>query len=192
MYWFFIPLHSHNKHIRRFFLAYNSLLVFPLTAPIAPTLLGLLATMAPVILLILLRIWIALAPLPSPTIVARFIIVVVASTIGVYVLPMVFYIYSTEQIIRLNVLEDEDEGNWSYGQTLALITALMSVVMLGSDIVKLARILRNRPDNVESAETRAESGVLGKPQGIGPSSSAVSLRDVEVTVRRTGTNATSL
>ncbi|EEB93924.1 hypothetical protein MPER_07355, partial [Moniliophthora perniciosa FA553] len=37
-YWFFVPVDSHNTRLRDFFLAYNALLVFPLTAPIAATL----------------------------------------------------------------------------------------------------------------------------------------------------------
>ncbi|KAK7047394.1 hypothetical protein VNI00_006625 [Paramarasmius palmivorus] len=125
MYWFFVPLHSHNKHIRRFFLVHNSLLVFPFTAPLALLLLSLVTS--PISFLLLLVII-----LKNPNSIAGTV-----SLMVLYSFPMVFYIYSTEQTVRLNVLEDRDEGNWSYGQTLALVTASMSVIMVGSDIEKL-------------------------------------------------------
>ncbi|KAK7047883.1 hypothetical protein VNI00_006211 [Paramarasmius palmivorus] len=190
MYWFFVPLNSHNKHIRRFFLAYNSLLVFPLTAPIAITLLS-VAVMIAAIPLIPLTIWGALGPPPWPTI--SLVAFIAGLGGGAYVLPMAFYIYSTEQTIRLNVLLDDEEGSWSYGQTLALITASMSVAMLGWDIVKFVWVLVRSPSKVENVEAKDESGVLDKSQEIGPSSSAVSLRDAGVqTIRRTGTDAASL
>uniref|UniRef100_A0A0W0F0Z9 Putative Pkinase-domain-containing protein n=1 Tax=Moniliophthora roreri TaxID=221103 RepID=A0A0W0F0Z9_MONRR len=52
---------------------------------------------------------------------------------------MVFFIYSTEQTVRLNraALKGPEEESWSYGQTLALVTALISICMplLGKIIV---------------------------------------------------------
>ncbi|PBK99732.1 hypothetical protein ARMGADRAFT_1059788 [Armillaria gallica] len=55
-------------------------------------------------------------------------------------LPVVFYLFATEKMIRMNHpnLEDVDEeAQWSYGQTLALVTALVTVVFFLRDVYKL-------------------------------------------------------
>ncbi|KAG7445025.1 uncharacterized protein BT62DRAFT_995015 [Guyanagaster necrorhizus] len=55
-------------------------------------------------------------------------------------LPVVFYLFATEKMIRMNrpILDDaEAEAQWSYGQTLALITALVTVVFFLRDVGKL-------------------------------------------------------
>ncbi|ESK82917.1 hypothetical protein Moror_1349 [Moniliophthora roreri MCA 2997] len=62
---------------------------------------------------------------------------------------MVFFIYSTEQTVRLNraALKGPEEESWSYGQTLALVTALISICMplLGKIIVMFrAWVLRSK------------------------------------------------
>ncbi|SJL04055.1 uncharacterized protein ARMOST_07413 [Armillaria ostoyae] len=55
-------------------------------------------------------------------------------------LPVVFYLFATEKMIRMNKrnLENADEeAQWSYGQTLALVTALVTVVFFLRDVYKL-------------------------------------------------------
>ncbi|KAK0501566.1 hypothetical protein EDD18DRAFT_740524 [Armillaria luteobubalina] len=63
-------------------------------------------------------------------------------------LPVVFYLYATEKMIRMNkaFLETPgEEAQWSYGQTLALVTALVTVVFFLRDVHRLViELLRHK------------------------------------------------
>ncbi|KAK0501569.1 hypothetical protein EDD18DRAFT_1246822 [Armillaria luteobubalina] len=66
-------------------------------------------------------------------------------------LPVVFYLYATEKMIRMNkaFLETPgEEAQWSYGQTLALVTALVTVVFFLRDVYKVVvELLRYKEVN---------------------------------------------
>ncbi|KAK0466967.1 uncharacterized protein EV420DRAFT_1506470 [Desarmillaria tabescens] len=84
-------------------------------------------------------------------------------------LPVVFYIYATEKMIRMNRSNLDDAGaeaQWSYGQTLALITALVTVVFFLRDVCKLV---------IELLRHSAKLQSILRPNGNGNDSS-LSLR----------------
>ncbi|KAH8818777.1 hypothetical protein DL96DRAFT_1621916 [Flagelloscypha sp. PMI_526] len=55
-----------------------------------------------------------------------------------FCLTPLLWIHSTEVTVRLNeaIVEDKEEGEWSYGQTLALATAVMTTFTVVVDVVK--------------------------------------------------------
>uniref|UniRef100_A0A0W0FVC5 Uncharacterized protein n=1 Tax=Moniliophthora roreri TaxID=221103 RepID=A0A0W0FVC5_MONRR len=168
LYWFFIPVDSHNTHLRKFFLAYNGFFVY--------LGLGLLIN----VLILELLIFTLMAPLSLPSLFAFILywyversmrrararvlplhqcIIVVPFVIGP-LLFVFFFIYSTEQTIRLNraALKDAGEESWSYGQTLAVVTASVSVGMLLVKIMKIRKSDRKERRNKASTDTEASAG----------------------------------
>uniref|UniRef100_A0A0W0GFJ3 Uncharacterized protein n=1 Tax=Moniliophthora roreri TaxID=221103 RepID=A0A0W0GFJ3_MONRR len=146
LYWFFIPVNSHNTSLRKFFLAYNGFFVY----------LG-LGLLVNVIILELLILPLMVLFFPLSFFVLMFYrsvdqehaILVYQSIMAVPVvigplLLVFFFIYSTEQTIQLNraALKGAGEESWSYGQMLAVVTATMSVgMLLGKILWKILPIL---------------------------------------------------
>jgi hypothetical protein len=83
-----------------------------------------------------------------------------------FAIPIIYTIISTEQIIRINAdfVDQASETEWTYGQTLALFSALVAVGMYGGEWGKTLREgMRERRARVERGtgqEKAAEGGSL--------------------------------
>ena len=70
-----------------------------------------------------------------------------------FVAPLLFTVISTEFIIRANAsnVDQSSEYRWTYGQTLALFSALIAAGMYASETLKLMRASRARKKNTTGA-----------------------------------------
>ncbi|KAK7047887.1 hypothetical protein VNI00_006215 [Paramarasmius palmivorus] len=149
MYWFFIPIDSHNIRLRDFSLFHRALLAFPLTAPLAAVLLSVILV-APFFLLRLVFWRTPGSSSPGIATIGLF------SACAAYIFSVSFYVYSTEQTIRLNhAVVDGGEEIWIFGQILTLFSALMSLVMLLSNLWRLLSVLWGKTTG-ENEEKRCD------------------------------------
>ncbi|KAK7047886.1 hypothetical protein VNI00_006214 [Paramarasmius palmivorus] len=157
MYWFFVPLDSHDTRIRIFFLVNDALLALPITSPLGAILLSIVAVL---LAIALDRLVFGSTSSSLNNKVPKRPFRGVSLACAVYIFIMAFYIYSTEQTIRLNqgVLEDGDEKIWGYGQVLALVAAMLTAGKLVFDFCRSA--LEKNENSGRSGEDKDERFVL--------------------------------
>uniref|UniRef100_A0A0W0FDS0 Uncharacterized protein n=1 Tax=Moniliophthora roreri TaxID=221103 RepID=A0A0W0FDS0_MONRR len=75
-----------------------------------------------------------------------------ATILGCCFIP--FFIIMMEDMIRSSrdAIQDTEENSWSYGQILALVTALLSVLMLLGEIARIPRVFKTAGTDVTRSD----------------------------------------
>jgi hypothetical protein len=91
----------------------------------------------------------------------------------IYTGPIIYWIIATELLVRSNTthVKNGDETEWSYGQVMALLTAIITTffysIQIWEDKERLDRMkeLDQNTEGIRSNETLVVPGVRGQNKG---------------------------